>query len=71
LRLIKGIQQVKLADLKVGEMFVYKGCIALKSEYRHDSGICECFIVGTGEMFWGDVWKPDDLMVTPLILEVD
>lgn len=71
MNLIKGIQKVKLANLEEGSLFEYKGTIALKSEYRTDLGTCECYIVGSGEMFWGGTSKPNELMVTPLILEND
>jgi hypothetical protein len=71
MQLIKGIEKVKLIDLEEGTLFEYNGTIALKSEYRNESATCECYIVGSGEMFWGNTAKPNELMVTPLILEED
>lgn len=59
---------MKIRDLEAGTLFEYNGDIVLKSEYRNNSGTCECFIVGTGEMFWGGVTatKTNDLLVTPI-----
>lgn len=54
---------IRLGELAAGTIFKYKETYALKSEYRNDNGICECFIVGSGEMFWGGVSNPNDLLV--------
>jgi hypothetical protein len=42
-----------LADLPPGSLFEYGETVALKSEYRTESGAIEATILGTGEMFWG------------------
>lgn len=52
---------VPLLDLPPGELFTYDGCTALKSEYRTDKGACECYIVGSGEMFWGGTKTGEEL----------
>lgn len=58
---------VKLGDLEVGKLFEYDGCIALKSEYRNGCGEPECYIIGTGEMFWGGTNKNlNTLTVRPI-----
>ena len=51
---------MKLSELEPGELFRYKDCIALKTEYRTDAGAIESFIVQSGEMFWGGTSKPED-----------
>lgn len=61
---------VKLGNLSEGSLFLYKDTVALKSEYKTDSGACECFIVGTGEMFWGGTDTSEELnnlYVTPIL----
>ncbi|MBX6333723.1 hypothetical protein IRY61_00065 [Candidatus Saccharibacteria bacterium] len=61
--------KVKLADLEPGTLFKYNGDYALKSEYRNESGGCECYIVGTGEMFRGGTItnkEMNNLLVTPI-----
>ena len=64
-------RRVKLGNLPNGKLFSYNGDIALKSEYKTTSGACECFIVGSGEMFWGGTSTPEELnnlYVTPISL---
>jgi hypothetical protein len=64
---------VKLKDLPNGSLFVYKNTIALKTEYLTEAMACECFIVGTGEMFWGGTKSAEELnelVVTPVIINV-
>lgn len=51
-------QKVKLGDLDAGKLFKFNDCIALKSEYRTNSGAIEAHIVGSGEMFWGGAKSP-------------
>lgn len=71
MKLVNETKKVKLADLEAGTLFKCNGDYALKSEYRNDSGTCECFILGTGEMFWGatTATKVNNLMVEPINLE--
>ena len=65
----KAKKRKKLGDLKSGELFMYEDCIALKSEYINKSGEPECYILGTGEMFWGEgTSNLNQLMITPLKL---
>jgi phosphoribosylaminoimidazole carboxylase (NCAIR synthetase) len=52
---------MKLIDLPNGSLFSYKGSIALKSEYRTDNGAVECYLLGSGEMFWGGTNNANDL----------
>lgn len=64
--------KVRLIDLAPGTLFEFNGAIALKTEYRSDSGAVEAYIVGSGEMFWGGVSSADkqiELMVEPIELE--
>lgn len=68
----RGIQT--LGSLPAGSLFLYKGDVALKSEYRNDSGYPECFIVDSGEMFYGGAKSAEELnclMVTPILLQND
>ncbi len=61
---------VKLGNLEEGSLFIYEDTVALKSEYRSDNGACECFIVGSGEMFWGGAKTAEELnnlYVTPIL----
>ncbi|WP_404427285.1 hypothetical protein LG296_01575 [Ureibacillus chungkukjangi] len=63
------VVQVKLGELEPGTIFKKGDTYAVKSEYRTDKGICECFIVGSGEMFWGGTGNPNSLKVEPVDLE--
>jgi hypothetical protein len=61
-------QKVKLSDLKAGTLFKFNNTIALKSEYRTNFAV-ECYIVGSGEYFWGGTKTArelNELLVTPL-----
>lgn len=49
---------VSLEDLEPGSLFVFDGCLALKTEYMTEAGAVESFIVGSGEMFWGGTSDP-------------
>jgi len=68
--------EVKLIDAPVG-MFMYKGTLALKTEYGRYIGenktyTPDCFIIETGEYFWCGVHTAEELnnlMVAPL--EID
>jgi len=54
---------VRLGDAPVG-LFLFNATLAVKTEYGH-----ECYIVETGEAFWGGTSKVDDLaalVVQPL-----
>ena len=62
-------RRVKLGNLPNGKLFFYKDTLALKSEYKTTSGACECFVIGSGEIFWGDASTPEELnnlYVTPI-----
>lgn len=59
-------EQVKLGELEPGTLFKRGETYGFKSEYRTDKGICECFIVGSGEMFWGGTGNPNALKVEPI-----
>jgi len=50
---------VTLEDLLPGSLFLYKGTLGLKTEYRTSEGAIEAFIVGSGEMFWGGIDTPE------------
>lgn len=52
---------MKLAQVPNGSLFKYNKCIAFKSEYRTARGACECYILGSGEMFWGGTSTPEEL----------
>lgn len=58
-------QKVKIEKLSPGTMFRHGDTLALKSEYHNDNGVCLCYIVGTGEVFWGGVSNPNKLRVQP------
>lgn len=62
---------IPLAKVPAGSLFLYGETLAFKSEYRTDKGACECFIYGSGEMFWGGMKTADalnQLLVTPLTI---
>jgi hypothetical protein len=59
---------VTIEDLDAGTLFKYGNTYALKTEYCTEKGICKCFIVGSGEMFWGGVSNPNELLVEPVNL---
>ena len=63
--------ETTIGNLPVGSLFIYQSrTVALKSEYRNDSGACECFIIGSGEMFWGESKTANELnslSVTPIV----
>jgi len=63
MELIKNKKRVRLYNLPNGQMFTTEkySCIAIKSEYRTDKGACECYIIGSGEMFWGGTHTANDL----------
>lgn len=64
--------KVRLVDLEPGGLFEHNGCVALKSEYRTESGAVEAIIVGSGEMFWGGTSNSKEqceLMVKPIKLK--
>lgn len=62
-------EQIKLGELAPGMMFKCGDTYGFKSEYRTDKGICECFILGSGEMFWGGTGNPNALKVEPIDFE--
>ena len=62
-------EQIKLAELEPGMLFKKGDTYAMKSEYRTDKGICESYIIGSGEMFWGGTGNPNALKVEPIDLE--
>lgn len=60
-------ETVKLKDLRCGSLFKFNETIALRTEYKTESGAYESYIVGSGEMFWGGADNSVDqgnLMVT-------
>jgi len=59
-------EQIKMGELDPGTMFKCGDTYGFKSEYRTDKGICECFILGSGEMFWGGTGNPNALKVEPI-----
>lgn len=59
-------EKVKLGELEPGMMFKIGDTYGFKSEYRNDKGVCECFILGSGEMFWGGTGNPNALKVEPV-----
>lgn len=59
-------EQIKLGELAPGTMFKCGDTYGFKSEYRTDKGIYECFILGSGEMFWGGTGNPNVLKVEPI-----
>ncbi|WP_354473325.1 hypothetical protein [Lysinibacillus parviboronicapiens] len=56
-------EQIKLSELEPGTLFKRGETYGFKSEYRNDKGICECYILGSGEMFWGGTGQPNNLKV--------
>lgn len=62
-------EQIKLGELEPGTLFKKGDCYAVKSEYRTEKGICESYIVGSGEMFYGGTGNPNALKVEPIDLE--
>jgi hypothetical protein len=69
MELIFAKKQKKLKDLRQGSLFLFEGSIALKSEYRNNTGGCLCYLEETGEYLWGGTNSSkdlNDLMVTPI-----
>jgi hypothetical protein len=59
---------IRLDELPAGKLFQYKESVALKSEYRTGSGACKCYLLRSGEMFWGGTATAEELnalMVEP------
>lgn len=56
-------EEFTIEDLPSGSLFIYGylKTIALKSEYRTEQGACECYILESGEMFWGGVTTAHEL----------
>lgn len=74
MKLIKQTKRVRLYSLPAGQMFTVKDwdSFAFKSEYRTNKGACECFINGSGEMFWGGCKTANELnnlLVYPIKIE--
>lgn len=66
-------ETVRLGDLPKGHMFIFDNTIGMKSEYRTNAGAPECYIVGSGEMFWGGTTKAaelNELQVVPLLIQL-
>ncbi len=62
MEILKLTRRKRIENLPNGTLFMSEsGTIALKSEYHTDKGACECYIVGTGEFFWGGVKEASDL----------
>ncbi len=72
--LVKG-KEITLGLLTPGSLFSFNNTFAIKSDYRGVSGSCECYVLGTGDMFWGgtnDTKSLNNLVVTEIqFLEVD
>ena len=71
MELIEKSRKVRLGNLPNGSIFTVEeeGTFVLKSEYRTLEGTCECYIIGSGEMFWGNcktVSELNRLLVTPV-----
>lgn len=60
---------IKVGELEPGTLFKKNDTYAIKSEYRNTKGTCECYIIGTGEMFWGGTGNPNALKVEPINFE--
>jgi len=60
------LEKIRLGDLEAGTMFRYEDTFGFKSEYRTDKGICERFILGSGERFWGGTGNLNALIVEPV-----
>jgi len=72
MKIEEGLAQVTIGELEEGMLFRYDNTIALKTEYRNDKGACECYILGSGEMFYGGTITPkklNELIVTPIYIE--
>lgn len=63
MQLVKKSKRTRLRNLPNGTMFTMKDwdSFAFKSEYRTNQGACECYILGSGEMFWGGCKTADEL----------
>ena len=63
MELVKRSKKIRVCDLQSGDLFTLDNLktIAVKSEYRTREGVCECYIIGSGEMFWGGTSTADDL----------
>lgn len=59
-QLIAG-KKVKLKDLSSGSLFWCNGSIAFKTDYNHNNGACECYIVDNGSAFLGGTKNAEDL----------
>ena len=64
-----GMKEIKLGELQPGMLFKRGESYGFKSEYRTDKGICECYVVGSGEMFWGGTGNPNALKVEPVYFD--
>lgn len=66
---LKGPRSLNAAPIG---LFLYRGELCLKTEYRTGSGAVEAYIVSSGEFFWGD--EPQTVesqlaqIVTPVVL---
>ncbi len=62
--------KVPLYKLPTGSLFAHgDDCIAMKSEYMSSNGLIEAYILGSGEIFWGDAKTVEEhryIMVQPL-----
>lgn len=50
--LVEG-KQTTLDELAPGSLFKFDNRFVFKSEYRGLGGVCQCYILNSGEMFWG------------------
>ena len=67
---------VTLEELPEGSLFSWSDahgnqCIAMKSKYRMPNNLIEAYILGSGELFWGDaetVEEQSRIVVQPLAM---
>lgn len=62
-----GQQEVTIANAPVGLLRLKSdGTMICKTEYRRESGICECYIVESGEAYHGE---GDDALCYPIVIQ--
>lgn len=60
------MEPIKLGELAPGMLFKKGDTYVIKSEYRTEKGLCEAYIIGSGEMFYGGTGNPNALKVEPI-----
>lgn len=64
-------KQTTIEELFPGSLFKFNDSYVIKSDYRGDGGTCECYILGSGDMFWGGTNGAEalnNLVVTEILL---